>query len=88
MFQIFQTIGKLIAFEMKILILEFQREVANREQSALTIDLGDLASIDQDLADACLENSKRYIDLFYEAVQELLPEYKDKDVTYGYLSDF
>nr|AGH55745.1 MCM7B [Brachionus calyciflorus] len=58
------------------------REVANREQSSLTIDIGDLATVDQDLADACIENSKRYIDLFYEAVQELLPEYKDKDTVH------
>ena len=26
------------------------------------------------------DNAKRYNELFYDAVQELLPEYKDKDV--------
>jgi hypothetical protein len=39
-----------------------------------------LSSHNQDLADACIDNAKRYNELFYEAVQELLPEYKDKDV--------
>ena len=56
------------------------RQIANREQISLYIDLNDLASFDQDLADACLENSKRYNEIFYEAIQELIPEYKDKDV--------
>ena len=62
--------------------MTWQREIANREQSALQIDIGDLASVDQELADACMDNAKRYIDLFYEAVQELLPEYKDKDTVH------
>ena len=51
------------------------------------IDLTDVATIDQDLADACTSNTKRYIDLFYDAIQELLPEYKDKEVNiYQYLT--
>ena len=45
------------------------------------IDLGDLATVDQDLADECLNNAKRYNEIFNIAVQELLPEYKDKDVS-------
>jgi DNA replication licensing factor MCM7 len=56
------------------------REIANREQVSLCIDLNDLANMDQELADACIENAKRYNELFYEAIHELLPEYKDKDV--------
>lgn len=58
------------------------RQLANREQVAMCIDLNDLATMDQDLADACLENTKRYNELFYDAIQELLPEYKDKEVEY------
>ncbi|CAF0807088.1 unnamed protein product [Brachionus calyciflorus] len=58
------------------------RDLANRDQISMTIDLNDVACLDQDLADACLNNSKRYIDLFYETVQELLPEYKDKDTVH------
>lgn len=58
------------------------RDIANREQVSIHIDLTDLASHDQDLADACLDNSKRYNELFYDAVQELLPEYKDKETVH------
>jgi len=58
------------------------REIANREQVSIQIDLGDLASHDQELADACLDNVKRYNELFYEAIQELLPEYKDKETVH------
>jgi DNA replication licensing factor MCM7 len=46
------------------------------------IDLGDLASVDQDLADACIDNAKRYTEIFNDAIQELLPEYKDKDTVH------
>ena len=56
------------------------RDIANRETVALQIDLSDLATHDQDLADACVDNAKRYTEIFHDAVQELLPEYKDKDV--------
>ncbi|RNA27725.1 DNA replication licensing factor mcm7 [Brachionus plicatilis] len=55
------------------------RQLANRDQTSMTIDLSDLAQTDQDLVDACLTNAKRYIDLFHTAVQQLLPEYKDKE---------
>lgn len=48
----------------------------------MQIDLTDVATVDQDLADACISNAKRYVDLFNDAVQELLPEYKDRDVCY------
>lgn len=59
------------------------RDIANREQVSLQIDLNDLAQFDQSLADACTENAKRFSELFYDAIQELLPEYKDKDVSAG-----
>lgn len=58
------------------------RQIANREQAAIHIDLGDLASQDQELADACEDNAKRYSDLFADAVQDLLPEYKDKETVH------
>ena len=41
-----------------------------------------MATVDQELADACLDNAKRYNELFYDAVQELLPEYKDRDTVH------
>ncbi len=58
------------------------RDIANREQVAIHIELSDLASHDQDLADACLDNAKRYTELFCDAIQELLPEYKDKETVH------
>jgi len=58
------------------------RDIANREQVSIHIDLNDLASHDQELADACLANAKRYNEFFYDAIQELLPEYKDKETVH------
>ncbi len=54
--------------------------MAQREQVGLIIDLNDLAAHDQDLCDAVVENSKRYIQLFADVVQELLSDYKEKEV--------
>lgn len=68
---------QILSFHLSLLL---KRDVANRDQASLYVDLADVATVDQDLADACTSNTKRYIDLFYEAVQELLPEYKDKEV--------
>jgi len=58
------------------------RDIANREQMAMYIDMTDLATHDQDLADACVDNAKRYTEMFNDAVQELLPEYKDKEAVH------
>lgn len=44
------------------------------------IDLDDIASIDPELADGILENSRRYSQIFSQVVQEMLPELKDKEV--------
>jgi DNA replication licensing factor MCM7 len=35
---------------------------------------------DPDLAQAMVENTRRYINLFADAVQELLPDYKEREV--------
>lgn len=47
---------------------------------ALTIDIEDVTEHDPDLAQAMVENTRRYINLFADAVQELLPDYKEKEV--------
>lgn len=57
-----------------------QVRIAHREQVALTIDLDDVNEYDPDLQEAMVENTRRYIALFAEAVQELLPEYKEREV--------
>ena len=39
------------------------------------------AEIDPDLAEAIAQNSRRYIAIVSEAVAELLPDYKEREVT-------
>jgi len=59
---------------------EFQVKIAHREQVGLTIEMDDIAEYDPDLAEAILENTRRYINIFSDAVQELLPDYKEREV--------
>ncbi len=40
----------------------------------------DIAEFDSDLAEQIVENARRYALLFGEAVQELLPNYKEHEV--------
>ncbi|XP_021017552.1 DNA replication licensing factor MCM7 isoform X1 [Mus caroli] len=54
--------------------------LAHREQVALYVDLDDIAEDDPELVDSVCENAKRYSRLFGDVVQELLPEYKEKEV--------
>uniref|UniRef100_A0A6I8R0S9 DNA replication licensing factor MCM7 n=1 Tax=Xenopus tropicalis TaxID=8364 RepID=A0A6I8R0S9_XENTR len=56
--------------------------IAHREQVALYIDLDDLAEEDPELVDAICENTRRYTNLFADAVQELLPQYKEREVVH------
>ncbi|XP_071512260.1 DNA replication licensing factor mcm7 [Panulirus ornatus] len=53
--------------------------IAHREQVNLTIDTDDIAEFDPDMAEAVVQNSRRYINLFSEAVYEMLPDYKQKE---------
>lgn len=62
------------------LFSNFQVKIAHREQVALTIDIEDVTEHDPDLAQAMVENTRRYINLFADAVQELLPDYKEREV--------
>ncbi|CAI9727333.1 DNA replication licensing factor mcm7-like [Octopus vulgaris] len=54
--------------------------LAHREQVSLVIDVDDVAESDPDLADGIVDNTRRYIALFGDAVHELLPEYKEREV--------
>jgi len=54
--------------------------LAHREQVALTVDLDDVTNHDPDLYDGIVENTRRYVGLFADVVQELLPSYKQKEV--------
>ncbi|XP_036163736.1 DNA replication licensing factor MCM7 isoform X2 [Myotis myotis] len=44
------------------------------------IDLDDVAEEDPELVDSICENTKRYARLFADSVQELLPQYKEREV--------
>lgn len=47
---------------------------------SMWIDLDDVAEEDPDLVESICENAKRYSALVADAVHELLPEYKERDV--------
>lgn len=45
------------------------------------IDLDDVAEEDPELVDSICENTRRYARLFADCVQELLPQYKEREVS-------
>lgn len=47
------------------------------------IDLDDVAEEDPELVDSVCENTKRYARLFADTIQELLPQYKEREVSLG-----
>ena len=51
----------------------------------MIIDIDDVATVDPELADAILENTRRYTQIFAQIVQEMLPELKDKEVNFSFL---
>ncbi|KAF6357204.1 minichromosome maintenance complex component 7 [Rhinolophus ferrumequinum] len=55
-------------------------QLAHREQVAMYIDLDDVAEEDPELVDSICENTKRYARLFADTIQELLPQYKEREV--------
>ena len=57
-------------------------KLAHREQVELVIDLDDIQEVDPDLATAVEENTRRYVLLFSTVVQEILPDYRQKDVSF------
>ena len=68
-----------------------QVALAHREQVAVFVELDDVAEEDPELVESICENAKRYTGLFADAVHELLPEYKEKDVrifAHGFLIEY
>ncbi|XP_015596721.1 DNA replication licensing factor Mcm7 [Cephus cinctus] len=55
-------------------------KIAHREQVAFNIDLDDVEDFDDDLARAISHNTRRYINLVAELVQEILPDFKEHPV--------
>lgn len=54
--------------------------LAHREQVNITIDLDDLATYNESLAEAIQLNTRRYVNFFGSVIQEMLPNYKERDV--------
>ena len=46
----------------------------------MVIDLDDVAEFDPELAELLVDNARRYSLLFGEVVQEMLPDYKEREV--------
>ncbi|CAG5132698.1 unnamed protein product [Candidula unifasciata] len=55
-------------------------KIAHREQVALTVQLDDVSDFDPDLSEAIVENTRRYVQIFGDAVHELLPEFKQREI--------
>lgn len=56
-------------------------QLVHREKSVMYIELDDLEEIEPELCSKVINNTKRYISIFYEIVQDLLPMYKRHEVT-------
>ena len=54
--------------------------IAHREQVTIHIDLDDVAEFDEELAAAIRENTRRYNVLMADVIEDLLPDYKTKEV--------
>lgn len=50
--------------------------IAQREDTIFTVDLDDVDQIDQELCTAILNNTKRYVQLFSHALDEILPDFR------------
>lgn len=57
-----------------------QVALAHREQVSVFVELDDVAEEDPELVESICENAKRYTGLVADAIHELLPEYKERDV--------
>ncbi|KAL5475357.1 hypothetical protein EMCRGX_G025158 [Ephydatia muelleri] len=55
-------------------------KIAHREQTELVINLDDVDQVDRELAERIAQNTRRYTTLFSDAVFELLPTYRQRDV--------
>ncbi|XP_055624873.1 DNA replication licensing factor Mcm7 [Toxorhynchites rutilus septentrionalis] len=54
--------------------------IAHREQVGLTVDLDDVISYNDMLAENIQKNAKRYVKMFSDTIFELLPSYKEREV--------
>lgn len=54
--------------------------LAHREQVALVISLDDIKDFDDELAETIATNTRRYVNLLLNLVQEILPDFKEKSI--------
>ena len=47
---------------------------------SLVVNLDHVGDYDEDLRDSIIVNAKRYVSLFADVIQELLPQYKTREV--------
>uniref|UniRef100_A0A1A9UP56 DNA replication licensing factor MCM7 n=1 Tax=Glossina austeni TaxID=7395 RepID=A0A1A9UP56_GLOAU len=55
-------------------------KLAHREQTLLTIDLDHLSEYNDGLSDAVINNCRRYTSMIGDAITEMLPNYKQRDI--------
>ncbi|XP_053212139.1 DNA replication licensing factor mcm7-like [Panonychus citri] len=53
--------------------------LANNEKTAIWIDLDDINEFDEELANNIINNAKRYVALFSDTINTLLPDFRTKD---------
>ncbi|XP_046988430.1 DNA replication licensing factor Mcm7 [Schistocerca americana] len=56
-------------------------KLAHRDQVAMFIELDDLYEFDSTFMESVIMNTRRYVNIFSEVVEELLPDYKEHEVT-------
>ncbi|XP_043260788.1 DNA replication licensing factor Mcm7 [Colletes gigas] len=55
-------------------------DIAHREQVDLTIELDDVHDFDDELAESIVNNTRRYVNLLLNLIQEMLPDFKERPV--------
>ena len=61
-------------------VLKYSQQIellAKRDQVELSVDLADVTSVDKDLAQAIVSNTNRFVDIFSDAVAELIIEWRN-----------
>lgn len=55
-------------------------QLADRESTHMFIEISDIEKFNQDLALQILRNTKRYVQIFYDALDHVLPAYKTREL--------
>ncbi|XP_017463541.1 PREDICTED: DNA replication licensing factor Mcm7-like, partial [Rhagoletis zephyria] len=55
-------------------------KIAHREQILITIDLDHVSEFNEELTEAIISNCRRYQAMFSDAIVDLLPSFKEREV--------